>query len=204
MRKIFFLMIVLFFMLTGCSGKDPPNLSPDNILKNALRKTQEEVEEALGVDLEADSLEGSPTYAGVFDIPHEEAFGDKTSSLVELQFLDDKLGAAVYVFDFTDAGEAWDYLAEMSHAAAQEGKQSAMLEVFGQERSAFDEYNSYEEYAKSIPKGETISLAYDCYFIDDNTYCKYQLEFGRYDPFRATISYEALISRSVSSGTEFV
>ena len=72
MRKsLFFLLAVTIFGLTGCTDKKTLDLSPKNILENALRKSQAEVEKALGMNLEKDSLEDSPTYTGVFDIPRE-------------------------------------------------------------------------------------------------------------------------------------
>ena len=54
--------LLAFLLLAGCAPAVDPDLTPESIMKNALRKSEEEVQEALGVSFEGAERQGrSPT-----------------------------------------------------------------------------------------------------------------------------------------------
>ena len=85
--------LLAFLLLTGCAPAVDPDLTPESIMKNTLRKSEEEVQEALGI-----SFEGAETGAqtNFYLLECSVPFGDQVADQIEFQFNRGKLACVRY------------------------------------------------------------------------------------------------------------
>ena len=159
MRKVWMcLSVLILFMLLvcGCEKKSSQAnlLSPENLIQNALGKTDAQVEEALGITLEwpdraENPLETNPTLA--CSVP----FGDQVADSVTLEFQYGKgtpMTSFYYQFSSLETPEEyWDFLKEMAEQSRREGLESAMEEYYGQTFPyTFEEFDTYADFQAEL------------------------------------------------------
>lgn len=107
--------LLAFLLLTGCAPAVDPDLTPESIMKNALRKSEEEVQEALGVSFEGAETGAQPNY---YLLECSVPFGDQVADQIEFQFYKGKLACVRYTFSaLKTPEETWDFLAGMARGS---------------------------------------------------------------------------------------
>lgn len=210
--------LLAFLLLTGCAPAVDPDLTPESIMENALRKTPEEVEENLGLVLDDEHLAEHSSTAYAYDCA--VSFAGQTANEVDFTLYEaeldgetaERVGAVAYAFDQWDSPEdAWDFLCEMTEKAKEEGLRPALNDVYGQgDVSSFEQYGSYQEFDEAM-KAEYAGygVEYPVYrgearfYLDERTHLVFTMQFGTFYPFRAAVSYEAVILRGMNEERSF-
>ena len=99
--------LLAFLLLAGCAPAVDPDLTPESIMKNALRKSEEEVQEALGISFEGAETGAQPNY---YLLECSVPFGDQVADQIEFQFYKGKLACVRYTFSALETPkETWDF-----------------------------------------------------------------------------------------------
>ena len=185
--------------------EDTGTLAPENVLKNALRLTQPEVESALGITLSEDSV--NPRSGGYL-VDCDVSFGEAEATQVDLQFnqvnpedQDLLLLSVGYQFTFETAEEGWNAFQAMSQAARSQGAKAFTEEYYSQE-SGFVRYATFEEFdagaRESVEKSGLPTVeCVDLFYVNENTTCEYSFTYAPDQGFIATVFYSADMTRSV-------
>lgn len=188
--------------------QDASALGPANLLEKALRLTQPEVEETLGLTFSEDSV--NPRTGGYL-LDCQVAFGDMTATQVDLGFgkvnqedEDALLLSAAYQFSFDTAQEGWEAFQASVEEARDQGAISTMEEYYGQE-SGFIRYGTFEEFDAGAREsmGESGLPTVECldrFYVDDRTICEYSFVYAPDQGYIASVSYSAEIVRTINQG----
>ncbi len=197
--------LLAFLLLAGCAPAVEPDLTPESIMENALRKSEEEVQEALGI-----SFEGAETGAqtNFYLLECSVPFGDQVADQIEFQFNRGNLTCVRYTFSALGTPEeTWDFLAGMARESREQGLRSAMEDIYGH-GSTYDSYDSFENFQammrEDIEKtGYPKHIAEDRLYVDERTYVAYIMDFNLEYPIFMGIQYGALIVRPVGGEPYF-
>lgn len=197
--------LLAFLLLTGCAPAVDPDLTPESIMKNALRKSEEEVQEALGI-----SFEGAETGAqtNFYLLECSVPFGDQVADQIEFQFNRGNLTCVRYTFSSLGTPEeTWDFLAGMAQESREQGLPSAMEDIYGH-GSTYDSYDSFEDFQammrEDIEKtGYPKHIAEDRLYVDERTYVAYTMDFNLEYPIFMGIQYAAAIVRPLDGEPYF-
>lgn len=188
--------------------QDASALGPANLLEKALRLTQPEVEETLGLTFSEDSV--NPRTGGYL-LDCQVAFGDMTATQVDLGFgkvnqedEDALLLSVAYQFSFDTAQEGWEAFQASVEEARDQGAISTMEEYYGQE-SGFIRYGTFEEFDAGAREsmGESGLPTVECldrFYVDDRTICEYSFVYAPDQGYIASVSYSAEIVRTINQG----
>lgn len=188
--------------------QDASALGPANLLEKALRLTQPEVEETLGLTFSEDSV--NPRTGGYL-LDCQVAFGDMTATQVDLGFgkvnqedEDALLLSVAYQFSFDTAQEGWEAFQASVEEARDQGAISTMEEYYGQE-SGFIRYGTFEEFDAGAREsmGESGLPTVECldrFYVDDRTICEYSFVYAPDQGYIASVSYSAEIVRTMDQG----
>lgn len=197
--------LLAFLLLAGCAPAVDPDLTPESIMENALRKSEEEVQEALGI-----SFEGAETGAqtNFYLLECSVPFGDQVADQIEFQFNRGNLTCVRYTFSSLGTPEeTWDFLAGMARESREQGLRSAMEDIYGH-GSTYDSYDSFEDFQammrEDIEKtGYPKHIAEDRLYVDERTYVAYIMDFNLEYPIFMGIQYGAMIVRPLDGEPYF-
>lgn len=197
--------LLAFLLLTGCAPAVDPDLTPESIMENALRKSEEEVQEALGISFEGAETGAQPNY---YLLECSVPFGDQVADQIEFQFYKGKLACVRYTFSSLGTPEeTWDFLAGMAQESREQGLRSAMEDIYGH-GSTYDSYDSFEDFQammrEDIEKtGYPKHIAEDRLYVDERTYVAYTMDFNLEYPIFMGIQYAAAIVRPLDGEPYF-
>ena len=200
--SIFLILIITMVSVTGCTSNEHTfnTFSPENLMENALGKTDAQVEEALGVTLEWPDPDTS--FSLYPTVECSVPFGDETADAVVLEFAGGpgtELTSFSYQFSSLETPEEyWDFLKGLAEQSRKEGLKSALDDYYGPENHpvTFADYNSYDEFEEAMEKSlegpiasDPIHGVEDRFFADDSTYVVYSMTFTLGIPQRMGIAY---------------
>lgn len=190
---------------------DTGTLAPINMLQNALRLTQSEVEETLGLAFSEDNINFR---TGGYLLDCQVDFGDMTATQVDLGFGkvnqedENKLLLSVaYQFSFDTAQEGWEAFQTAVEEARSQGAISTMEEYYGQE-SGFIRYGTFEDFDAGAREamGKSGLPTVEClerFYVDDRTICEYSFVYApEEEGYIASVGYSAEIVRTINQGNQ--
>ena len=194
--------LLAFLLLTGCAPAVDPDLTPESIMENALRKSEEEVQEALGVSFEGAETGAQPNY---YLLECSVPFGDQVADQIEFQFNRGNLTCVRYTFSALGTPEeTWDFLAGMARESREQGLRSAMEDIYGH-GSTYDSFEDFQAMMREdIEKtGYPKHIAEDRLYVDERTYVAYTMDFTLEYPIFMGIQYGAMIVRPLDGEPYF-
>lgn len=205
MKRIYssFTAFLILIMVCGCVDQTEDVFLPDYLIRNALRKEIDELENDLNLSF---SKENFDERTGGYLFNCEIQFGERTATQIEFQFWHNKLSTILYRFpNLNQPEDAYCFIKELA-AKAKEKHPSAMLDTYGRD-STFIKYPDYREFEiaaeaswKELPLP---AEAIDLYSLDERTQVEYNFTLYESGLFFSSVRYAAVIERSIDAEAHF-